>query len=412
MTRFITRFGTDTCLPVLRLKWLRLNPGQRHPEPGLNGLCRWLTRCSKSLITTMQTPFPGRTLKPRQQTPGLSATAIVDTTDITRHTSTRRILGQTGSERILRSSQAHPCQHIAAAHRTTTHQTTTLRTTTRRKSLPDVGFLGQVAFFIAVGCTSHSAAAATIMVLLDERISGIYGTTATETLGHAENILAGRLRAAGYTVVDPATVRANLLQTKGLRLLEGDDKAAVAIGLQHEADYSVLGTALSKPAATKLYGTRMQTLQASISVRVVRNGDAQTVAQASGSATKAHIDEVTGGGLALEAAAKDVADQLTAQLAAVATATTGLSLTVNISGLVSIRHLDFIMSYLEKEVAGVTSVSLGSFTEGIAVVRLTHATTIESIARAVANRKFTGFRLEPTAVSGGRMDLVAVLETQ
>ena len=70
------------------------------------------------------------------------------------------------------------------------------------------------------------------------------------------------------------------------------------------------------------------------------------------------------------------------------------------------------MSYLEKEVAGVTSVSLGSFTEGIAVVRLTHATTIESIARAVANRKFTGFRLEPTAVSGGRMDLVAVLEAQ
>ncbi len=250
------------------------------------------------------------------------------------------------------------------------------------------------------------------MVLLDERISGIYGTTATETLGHAENILAGRLRAAGYTVVDPATVRANLLQTKGLRLLEGDDKAAVAVGLQHEADYSVLGTALSKPAATKLYGTRMQTLQASISVRVVRNGDAQTVAQASGSATKAHIDEVTGGGMALEAAAQSVADQLTTQLAAVANAATGLSLTVNISGLVSIRHLDFIMSYFEKEVPGITSVSMGSFTEGIAVMRLTHATTIEAISRAVASRKFTGFRLEPTAVSAGRMDLVAVLDAQ
>ena len=264
----------------------------------------------------------------------------------------------------------------------------------------------------AASFAPQSNAAATIMVLLDERISGVYGTTATESLGHAENVLAAQLRAAGYTVVDPATVRANLLQAKGLRLLEGDDKAAVAIGLQHEADYSVLGTALSKPAATKLYGTRMQTLQASVSVRVVRNDNAQTVAQASGSATKAHIDEVAGGGMALEAAAKDVAEQLTSQLAAATASASGLSLTVNISGLVSIRHLDFIMSYLEKEVAGVTSVSLGSFTEGIAVVRLTHATTIESIARAVANRKFTGFRLEPTAVSGGRMDLVAVLETQ
>ncbi len=263
---------------------------------------------------------------------------------------------------------------------------------------------------LAVGIPA-AASSPTIMVLLDERISGVYGTTATESMGHAENVIASRLRTAGFRVLDPATVRANTQQAKGLRLMEGDERAAAAIGLQNEADYSVIGTALSKPSATKLFETRMQSLQATVSVRVVRNDDAQTVASAQATATKAHIDEVAGGAMALEEAAALVADQVSQQLTPMlAPSVSSQSLMLNISGLVSYRHLDFVMGYFENDVENVSSVSLGSFTEGIAVLNLQHTGSIEEIARAVARKKFKGFRLEPTTVTANRMDLAAVLE--
>ncbi|MEM7098425.1 MAG: hypothetical protein AAF541_09230 [Pseudomonadota bacterium] len=251
-----------------------------------------------------------------------------------------------------------------------------------------------------------------IMVLLDERISGVYGTTATETFGHAENVIANTLRDAGFRVLDPATVRANIKRTKGLRLMEGDERAAVAVGLQNEASYSVLGTALSKPSAVQLYQTRMQSLQGTVAIRVVRNDDAQTIASASASATQAHIDEVAGGAQALEKAATQAAFELSQTLGQLLSNTHDgdQALQINISGLASYRHLDFVMNYLDKELNGVTQVRLSSFTEGVAVLDAQYGNTIESIAGQIARKNFTGFRLEPTQVSSHRLDLAAVLD--
>ena len=97
----------------------------------------------------------------------------------------------------------------------------------------------------------------TVMVVLQEKVSGVFGTTGWEVPTQAELTLMAALDKAGFTVVDAATVRSNLDQARGLRLLEADNRSAAALGLQHGAQISIVGTAISKPAGAKLLDTQI-----------------------------------------------------------------------------------------------------------------------------------------------------------
>lgn len=253
-----------------------------------------------------------------------------------------------------------------------------------------------------------------IMIIILEKVAGVFGTTGFEQPNQAELTLMQKFNELGFTVVDPAMVKRNLIQSKGLRLLEGDDRAAAAVGLQHGADISIIGSAISKPAGSKLFGTQMQSIQATLTARVVRNSDARVIAQGSASATQPHIDEVQGGVIAIEKAATELAENLGAQVEAKwqAQQKRGATqvVTVLITGLVSFRHLDFILSFFEKKVKGIKTTQLRSFTEGVAELGLDYRGGIRKLARQIARKKFSGFRLEPTSVTSNRMDLVVVLD--
>ena len=128
-----------------------------------------------------------------------------------------------------------------------------------------------------------------ILVVFQEKQMGILGTTGFEQPGTAETLLIGTLRDHGYDVVDSETVQRNIVQSKGLRLLEGNDKAAAALGLQYGAEYTIVGKAISKPAGGKLYGSNLQSIHATVTARLIRNADARVLSSASGSETTARI---------------------------------------------------------------------------------------------------------------------------
>jgi len=260
------------------------------------------------------------------------------------------------------------------------------------------------------------AAQPTLMVMMEEKVMGVFGTTGFEQPGQADATIAEIFRRQGVRVLDSATVKRNVTQAKGLRMLEGDDKAAAAVGLQYGAQYSIVGRAISKTAGAKLYGTQMQSIQATVNARLIRNDDARVLGYASAQAAQAHIDEVRGGAMAIEKASREVANQLLGHLpssagsnAAVAGAASGNELTLNINGLVSYRHLDFVMTHLEEKTAGVSAVELLDFTSGTARLIVHYAHPGSKLARNLATQRFTGFRLEPTHVTGSRLDVRAVL---
>jgi len=60
---------------------------------------------------------------------------------------------------------------------------------------------------------------------------------------------------------------------------------------------------------------------------------------------------------------------------------------------------------------GVRGVNQRSFLGGAAELMLDYGGKSSNIADELANRKFTGFRMEPTNVTPSRVDVRAVLET-
>jgi hypothetical protein len=252
-----------------------------------------------------------------------------------------------------------------------------------------------------------------VMVIFEEKVAGVFGTTAYEDVGQAESTLMERLLAAGFNVVDPQTVRANLSRDKALRILEGDTAAASAAGLQYGAQVVITGKAFSKNAGGRIGDTNLQSLQATLQARVVRTDDGKVIASRSEQGRQAHIDEVQGGALAIRDAANRLADALIADIVNQWRGETygrAKEITVVISGLVSYRHLAAVKKVLEKEVQGVRGVNQRSFLAGTAELMLDYGGKSSNIADDLANRSFPGFRLEPTNVTPNRIDVRAIVE--
>lgn len=152
---------------------------------------------------------------------------------------------------------------------------------------------------------------------------------------------------------------------------------------------------------------------ATVQARVIASDDGRVLAARTAQASKAHIDELVGGALAIKDASQEVATGLIADLQAAwqARAAGGTqSLTLTIAGLVSYRHLTAVKQYLESGLPGVKGVDVRQFAQGSAELGLDYAGKSAAVAEHLANRKFTGFRLKPISVTPNRIDIQAVLE--
>jgi len=252
-----------------------------------------------------------------------------------------------------------------------------------------------------------------VMVIIDEKVGGLYGTTGWEEVGQAESTIMEKLLNAGFNVVDSQTVRANITREKALRLLEGDPDAAAAAGLQHGAQVVITGKSFSKNAGEKLYGTQMQSIQSTVQARVIRTDDAKIISSRSETGRKVHIDELQGGALAIKEASEKLSDVLIADiLSQWKKEVYGRSqeIQVIITGLESYKQLSNVKNFLEKEMQGVKAIHQRSFTDGVAELMVEYSGKSGNIADELANRKFTGFRLEPTNVTQNRVDIKVIMK--
>jgi hypothetical protein len=265
----------------------------------------------------------------------------------------------------------------------------------------------------ALGLLHALAEKPKVMVIMEEKVAGVFGTTAWEDVGQAESTIMQRLIAAGFTVVDPQTVKSNITRDQALRILEGDTQAAAAAGLQYGAQVVISGKAFSKNAGGRIQNTQLQSLQATLQARVIRSDDAKVISSRSEQGRQVHIDEVQGGALAIRDAAGRMADVMIADILALWRSEAygrTKEITLVITGLVSYRHLTAIKQFLEKEMQGVRGINQRSFLGGAAELMLDYGGKSSNIADELANRKFTGFRMEPTNVTPSRVDVKAVVE--
>ncbi len=271
-------------------------------------------------------------------------------------------------------------------------------------------------FFLISGTVSTAFPAAekpSLWVHMQEKVIWILGTTdISEQTGQAESTLIEELATLGYNVVDAAAVRRNISQAQGLRTLEGDEKAAAAMGLRYGAQYSVVGNAMVKSGAAGIQGSNLKTVHATVNARVIRNADARIIASASIHVNVAHLDEVAGASLAIEQASRKLARKLDTKIRSLVTKeqAVGPSMVLNISGLKSYRHLNAIMLTLGRSTPGVENVRLEDFTSGTATILITYRGGLRELADDLVHEHFRDFRLEPTHVTSNRIDLRSVLD--
>lgn len=252
----------------------------------------------------------------------------------------------------------------------------------------------------------------TILLVVPEKVMGVLGTAGFEQPRQVEAVFARELLERGFAVVDLEAVERVTGLAKARQLLEGDELTAREVAVAHQAEYLLVGTASSRPAAAKLFGSEMRSVQGTVSVRLIRSGDGRLLGSASAMAARPHIDEVQGGMLALAAAAEQALTQLEEVVERVRSESFAgpAELRMQVKGLFSFRHLDYLMRHFGREVPGVVDVRLVSFHEGLGELALTTRITAETLAQDVAVTDFGGFRLRVTHVAPGRLEL-EVMET-
>ncbi len=155
-----------------------------------------------------------------------------------------------------------------------------------------------------------------VMFIIDEQNIG-----ATQDRYHyfqvdvtvSETTLMNKFLEKSFQVVDPAVVRQNRERDAVVAAINGDPKAAAAIGAALEAEVVVTGKAMAK-VATGINLGGMKSCQASLTARVIDADVGTVIATASKTAAYPHIDELVGGSKAIEKAANQLGDELIAKI--------------------------------------------------------------------------------------------------
>ncbi|MGH7496453.1 MAG: hypothetical protein ACREOO_29230 [bacterium] len=221
----------------------------------------------------------------------------------------------------------------------------------------------------------------------------------------AETAVIEQFRVKGFEVVDPGQAKENQNREAVLSAIEGDARKAAAIAAAQHAELIVTGKAAATVATGYNLGG-MKSCQANITARVVRAGDARIVATASEHAAHPHIDELTGGTLAIEKASKKAGETLIAKVVAEAQKNfyNENSVTVRVQGYKNYGELQKFTNVLKSYIRGIKNVYERGSASGYATLDVKILGNAQQLARELANKNLEPFEVEVTNVSANRID--------
>jgi hypothetical protein len=252
---------------------------------------------------------------------------------------------------------------------------------------------------------SSSCAAATalprFMLMIDEKNMGTY------SMGDTERVITQALMDRGADVVDSELIRTTVNRDKALQTMTGSPQAAAAIGLQFGADIILVGRAIAKGSADKIENTSFRSYSASINIKAIRTDTAEIISTDTSSVAKIHVDDVTGGSLALQAAAQQVADSLIPKLLAkYARADAGgiTKIQLIVGNVTQIWQVAGLKKMLREQINGVQDVVQRSFVSGVAVFEVHFGGSSQKLAESLTLAKQKYFKIKVHGVSSRKLD--------
>ena len=234
--------------------------------------------------------------------------------------------------------------------------------------------------------------------------SGSSGTNeALNQLGVTEKEIRQILLKQGFKFIDARTVGGgSILQAavSGETVLR--DKV-IELGHTADAEIVILGVATTQ---SKGKIRSFSSVQANLSLDVVRVDNGQVMASASTSSPGVHTDELTAGAVALKKAAEDITPKLIQQVSYlwVKERNEGSRIEIVVKNITFGNLLAFRQA-LGTQVKGVKQVTQRSYSDGVALLEVQSRDPIERVAESLYNTKFDKFKVDIEDVKSNRMTI-------
>lgn len=216
----------------------------------------------------------------------------------------------------------------------------------------------------------------------------------------SENSIIDVLTKEGLQFIDPSVIRNRLEKEKALAILQGDTKAAIAAATAYGAEIAILGRAVAKVATGVDLGG-MKSCHADVTVRAVYTDTGAILATANNHAAKPHIDELTGGTMAIKEASEKVARELVNKILKYwqkqfYQATT---IEVTVENLLDYQELNQFKTNLKYSVRGIKDIQDRRFQNKQAVLELKITGNTGQFTRELTYKKLGNFDFEITEIT-------------
>jgi len=245
-----------------------------------------------------------------------------------------------------------------------------------------------------------------LMVLIQEQNVGETPDLAhlvSPDLNTAETALMDKFMAKGFRFVDEATVQQNLTDAKASAILAGNAAQAASFGKKVGAEFVLSGKAFAKATEVEAFGARIRSQQATVTVRAVRVNTGEVLAVSTAQGKVAHIDDVTGGTLAIQKACDIVSQDLIGKILAKwsTDVSSGTAVTINVKNVRDFARLSSFKATLPLVVRGISSVVQRDFSDGSATLEVTLKGRSEDLAQRLSNAAFQDFKVKVTGMTEG-----------
>jgi len=208
----------------------------------------------------------------------------------------------------------------------------------------------------------------------------------------AENTIMDHFREKGFDFVDHSAQSKDIKVTPAFQVADLNDRAAITLGQQADAEVVIVGKALAKSVGS-IAGTSMKSVQANISLRAIQTDNGRVLSSGTEHAAAVHIDEVTGGAEALRKASVKLSDKMIDDIIKNfqkrVAATTLVQLTV--TGLSGHPDLLKFKNMIQSQVRGVERIHERSFSGNVAKMEVDLKGNAQSFSEEISRKSFNEF---------------------
>ncbi len=256
----------------------------------------------------------------------------------------------------------------------------------------------------AIGLLLRQKGKPRLMVAIEEKNMDSPWVFWTLDLSTTENAVMKVFLEKGFQFVDRKQILQKIRKEEALALIDGDVETARQIARETPAEVLIVGKALAKPASggpAVLKQSGMVSCQAIVNLRAIRADDGRVLATASQQSAAVHVDQLTGGTMALQRAAEQAARELMQKILERwrEDVYTHNTVQLRLLGVENYQELVKIKGLISSLVRGVEGIVQRDYVNGSVLLELTVKSTAARVADELVQKDFSPYRFEIVTIS-------------